>query len=211
MWVMSGVRQRRMVPHTRDPLPHEPLMPGHTLDAPASYELLEATPIQLDTPNPRQSNNNSNCRTKTRHKKYHADDKISETSVTEPLLTTVSSSSEEEEEIYEVTEVGTIDDEVEVELVDKLPEPDEAAWQIALQIFFPYIVAGLGMVAAGMLLDVVQVGRSLVKFSWSVAVCMFLCYLYNIPVLCASSGSDLFSKSLVSSRPDMVFSNDFFF
>ncbi len=33
----------------------------------------------------------------------------------------------------------------------------EASWQVALQVFFPYIIAGLGMVAAGIVLDIVQV------------------------------------------------------
>ena len=34
---------------------------------------------------------------------------------------------------------------------------DDSSWQIALQVFFPYMVAGLGMVGAGVVLDVVQV------------------------------------------------------
>ena len=33
----------------------------------------------------------------------------------------------------------------------------ESSLTIALQVFFPYLVAGMGMVAAGMVLDVVQV------------------------------------------------------
>jgi len=41
----------------------------------------------------------------------------------------------------------------------KIHKPDDdSAWQIALQVFFPYIVAGLGMVGAGVVLDIVQVG-----------------------------------------------------
>ena len=36
-------------------------------------------------------------------------------------------------------------------------DPQEAAWQIAVQVFIPYLVAGMGMVAAGMVLDYVQV------------------------------------------------------
>ena len=35
--------------------------------------------------------------------------------------------------------------------------PTEASWQVGLQVFFPYIIAGLGMVAAGIVLDIVQV------------------------------------------------------
>ena len=34
---------------------------------------------------------------------------------------------------------------------------DESSWLLALQVFVPYIIAGLGMVAAGILLDIVQV------------------------------------------------------
>ena len=35
--------------------------------------------------------------------------------------------------------------------------PDEAAWQIGLQVFLPYLIAGLGMVGAGLVLNKVQV------------------------------------------------------
>ena len=44
--------------------------------------------------------------------------------------------------------------------------PEEAAWQIALQVFFPYIIAGFGMVAAGMVLDIVQVSIELKGLSY---------------------------------------------
>ena len=148
-----------MVPHARDPHPHDPLMPGHALDTPASFELIEAAPVQLDAPVARQQNNSSSYTKKGHHKICHTI-KSSETSITEPLLAAVSSSSSSEEEINEVTEPCSDNDDVEISLVEKLPEPEEASWQIALQVFFPYIVAGLGMVAAGMLLDVVQVSHS---------------------------------------------------
>ena len=36
---------------------------------------------------------------------------------------------------------------------------EESSWRIGLQVFFPFITAGFGMIFAGMLLDVVQVGR----------------------------------------------------
>ena len=36
-------------------------------------------------------------------------------------------------------------------------EQDEAWWQIAIQVFIPYMIAGFGMVAAGLVLDAVQV------------------------------------------------------
>ena len=38
-----------------------------------------------------------------------------------------------------------------------LEENNEASWQIAIQVFFPYLIAGFGMVGAGMVLDIVQV------------------------------------------------------
>ena len=37
-------------------------------------------------------------------------------------------------------------------------DEDEPAWSIGLQVFIPYIIAGFGMVSAGLLLDYVQVG-----------------------------------------------------
>ena len=146
-----------MVPIARDPHPnrHDPTMPARTLDIPASIELIEVTPILRSAPDSRQESLLHNGKKKGRHKIYRT------TNITEPLLGTESSSSssEGEEEINGdvngVTELCS--DGVEVTLVEKLPEPDEASWQIALQVFFPYIIAGLGMVAAGMLLDVVQV------------------------------------------------------
>ena len=62
-----------------------------------------------------------------------------ETGLTEPLL-----SDKEEQEKDLSTDVIT---------------PTEASWQIGVQVFFPYIIAGLGMVAAGIVLDIVQVGQ----------------------------------------------------
>ena len=34
---------------------------------------------------------------------------------------------------------------------------NEASWSIGLQVFIPYVIAGFGMVSAGLLLDYVQV------------------------------------------------------
>ena len=145
-----------MVPIARDPNPHHPTMPARTLDIPASIELIEVTPILRSAPNSRQESLLHNGKTKGRHKIYRT------TNITEPLLGSESSSEEEiNGDVNGVTELPS-DDGVEITLVEKLPEPDEASWQIALQIFFPYIVAGLGMVAAGMLLDVVQVSHRLI-------------------------------------------------
>jgi len=36
-------------------------------------------------------------------------------------------------------------------------EPDESVSTIAIQVFIPFLVAGLGMVGAGLVLDIVQV------------------------------------------------------
>ena len=39
------------------------------------------------------------------------------------------------------------------------PGEGESSWRVALQVFFPFIVAGLGMVGAGVLLGIVQVNE----------------------------------------------------
>ena len=52
-------------------------------------------------------------------------------------------------------------------------EPDEAAWQIALQVSVPYIIAGLGMVGAGMVLDKVQVSAGQCLFIWVILLFHF--------------------------------------
>ena len=67
------------------------------------------------------------------------------TSLTEPLLGSSDSDIPHDDPVEPQPDVPVI----------KIPE--EAGWQICLQIFFPYIIAGFGMVAAGMVLDVVQV------------------------------------------------------
>jgi solute carrier family 41 len=36
-------------------------------------------------------------------------------------------------------------------------EENETVWSISVQVFIPFLVAGLGMVGAGLVLDVVQV------------------------------------------------------
>ena len=72
-----------------------------------------------------------------------------ETSLTRPLLGSSSAESDTDSgvEVSPQTESDT----------DVKPYVQEASWHIALQIFFPYIIAGFGMVAAGMVLDIVQV------------------------------------------------------
>lgn len=48
------------------------------------------------------------------------------------------------------------DDSKELIPVVELRESREKLWQIAFQIFFPYLIAGYGMVAAGSVLDIVK-------------------------------------------------------
>lgn len=38
-------------------------------------------------------------------------------------------------------------------------ESEESFWLITFQVFFPFLIAGLGMVGAGLVLDIVQVSR----------------------------------------------------
>ena len=48
------------------------------------------------------------------------------------------------------------DSEVSMEPKD-LPVIKETFWTISVQVFFPFLIAGLGMVGAGLVLDIVQV------------------------------------------------------
>uniref|UniRef100_A0A674D670 Solute carrier family 41 member n=1 Tax=Salmo trutta TaxID=8032 RepID=A0A674D670_SALTR len=50
----------------------------------------------------------------------------------------------------------------------------ESAWLIAAQILLPYLVAGLGMVAAGIVMDLVQVWANFE----CMCMCLFVCVLY---------------------------------
>lgn len=47
----------------------------------------------------------------------------------------------------------------------------ENSWMIAAQVILPYLVSGLGMVAAGIVMDIVQVRKIMLS---SVIVCMCL-------------------------------------
>jgi hypothetical protein len=75
----------------------------------------------------------------------------------EELIKDLSSSSSSEEELY------SADDETDAEATAKLLPPDEGEgkeeggsvteerwWTVGLQVFFPFLVAGFGMVAAGL-------------------------------------------------------------
>ena len=73
-----------------------------------------------------------------------------ETSITQPLLAV--SDSDDDCGGDDVIVVNTAEPKHPVEL-------EEAWWQISIQVFFPYLVAGFGMVAAGLVLDVVQVSE----------------------------------------------------
>ena len=46
---------------------------------------------------------------------------------------------------------------VSIETGSRKPGEDESSWRIAIQVFFPFMVAGAGMVMAGVLLGIVQV------------------------------------------------------
>ena len=91
-------------------------------------------------------------------------------SKTEPLLTELDDESYDEdttplliEEVKTATKMEKDRDKEDgIEIEAK--EVEETSISIALQIFLPYIIAGFGMVGAGMVLDVVQV--SIVVWCW---------------------------------------------
>jgi len=60
----------------------------------------------------------------------------------------------------------------------KYDESNEKTWHVAVQVFFPYIIAGLGMVAAGVVLDTVKVGAIYTYIST-----LQYCVLYQIDSL----------------------------
>lgn len=51
----------------------------------------------------------------------------------------------------------------------------ESAWLIAAQILLPFLVAGLGMVAAGIVMDVVQVWANFVFVCLVKYICVHVC------------------------------------
>jgi len=74
-----------------------------------------------------------------------SNDNVEETMLTEPLLSKTEDSDME------------CDVSAEREYVEEVVvEPDEASWQIGIQVFIPYLIAGFGMVGAGIVLDIVQ-------------------------------------------------------
>ncbi len=88
-----------------------------------------------------------------------------ETSMTAPLL------SDDERIVRNNNNSSDIDDSTTAKIIT----PTEASWQIGLQVFFPYIIAGFGMVAAGMVLDLVQVRKfnTLIAHLGTGAACSF--------------------------------------
>ena len=78
-----------------------------------------------------------------------------ETSLTEPLLSDDDIRSKKNNNIQKKKEKD--------QTTDVAITSSEASWQIGLQVFFPYIVAGLGMVAAGIVLDIVQVCTTVIS------------------------------------------------
>lgn len=89
---------------------------------------------------------------------------------------------EDEQPLLSQSDSDSVDltQDISTSLDTKVQVPtDEASWQIALQVFFPYIIAGFGMVAAGMLLDKVQVYH-LIECSRSPFHFSFQCYVVYI-------------------------------
>ena len=63
---------------------------------------------------------------------------------------------EEDSGISEATEEHLLADSREVDQ-SKIEPRKETMWHVAIQVFIPFLIAGFGMMAAGLLLDKVQV------------------------------------------------------
>ena len=63
---------------------------------------------------------------------------------------------EEDSGISEATEEHPLADSREVDQ-SRMEPRKETMWHIAIQVFIPFLIAGFGMMAAGLLLDKVQV------------------------------------------------------
>ena len=73
---------------------------------------------------------------------------------------------EEGDGLYEEQQSSNSDDDQGASLLQvgesmEDPAPAESSFSILIQILIPFIVAGLGMVGAGIVLDIVQVSLSL--------------------------------------------------
>ena len=135
------VRKRKMVPHAS--LPHSSPTVTTNSDKQQLYSRKELQPARYGDADYRDA-----------RLKIVGEEKM-ETSLSTPLLSHDDSESDRElandpssggggggDIIIDPTEMGV---------------QDESSWLLALQVFVPYIIAGLGMVAAGILLDIVQV------------------------------------------------------
>lgn len=151
MAASSDVRQRKMVPQISPPPPYSQLaMDNHAAD----LDRLTQTSRSNSNHVPRkhiEKNGSLPPRWTVDFNHYQ------ETSLSEPLLNRESDTNSENE-INTFTETDTTTRDHVTEFIVK--EQDEASWQIALQVFLPYLVAGLGMVGAGLVLDNVQVSHS---------------------------------------------------
>jgi len=59
---------------------------------------------------------------------------------------------------------------------------DETSFRIALQVFFPYLIAGLGMVGAGAVLEIVKVSLTLFLF-FVIVIVIFVYIILLLTVL----------------------------
>jgi hypothetical protein len=94
-----------------------------------------------------------------------------------------------------VTRVGNVT--VENEMADEVAvlqvaEESETSLSIMLQVLLPYLIAGFGMVGAGMVLDVVQVG----KIMYMIINVLEAHYNYIIITMCISMSMTLILHSL---------------
>lgn len=85
----------------------------------------------------------------------------------------------EDDEIYEYSDtkhlIPSPVPEISIQKIDSyskdldiLKDEDENVWSISIQMFIPFLLAGFGMVAASLLLDVVQVNVKYLKKSYIV-------------------------------------------
>lgn len=138
----GGLRHRKMVTEID--------LASPTME-PISQELKEGPTLRETEVHFGQSSTVSPSRAKPNGAAMHVDRQgFKETSLTEPLLAGSDTGSSDEEMGSSTALVRSSSPDVVVKLVD------EAWWQIALQVFIPYLIAGFGMVGAGIVLDVVQ-------------------------------------------------------
>ena len=95
---------------------------------------------------------------------------------------------------------------VTIETVVMKPLGEERWWQVALQVSLPFIVAGVGMVGAGVVLGIVQVrpyrllGSFFVMLGCAVVNHRMLCFMCFLVKLCVNK----FIEQSVSSLIDCI-------